>query len=119
MSEAFVKLCSVPDQPKQVTLHLADSIIDCPTHGTSMNLPIAVLRRLDAMARDARRVRTSRNELLAALIARAPLEGRELEAIVDAYRRLQIADVLPEEPRSGDSVVVPMRKPGRPAASSE
>jgi hypothetical protein len=99
-----------------VGLHLADSIIDCPTRATSMNLPIAALTRLDVMAREARRARTSRNELLAALIAAAPLESDELEAIVTTYRRLRIADVLPGETDAGDSVVVPMRKPGQPAA---
>lgn len=82
-----------------------------------MNLPIAALRRLDAMAREARRVRASRNELLAALIAAAPLKPAELESLVNKYRLLQIGDVLPEEPGTGDRVVVPMRKPGRPAAA--
>jgi hypothetical protein len=107
----------MPDPPKRVTLQLADSIIDCPSHGTSMNLPIAALRRLDAMAMKARFARVSRNELLAALIAAAPLDGARLEEIVREYRQLRIADVLPET-SSGDSVVVPIRKPGRPGAQS-
>jgi hypothetical protein len=82
-----------------------------------MNLPIAALRRLDAMAVEGRLARASRNELLAALIATAPLDAARLEDLVSAYRRLRIADVLPET-SSGDSVVVPMRKPGRPGAQS-
>jgi hypothetical protein len=102
-----------------VTLHLADSIVDCPSRGTSMNLPIAALRRLDAMAENARRVRTSRNELLAALIATTAVDSEGLEDIVDRYRRLRIADVIPhEEADTAGSVVVPMRKPGRPSGSS-
>jgi hypothetical protein len=109
----------MPRTPGHITLHLADSIIDCPTRGTSMNVPIAVLRRLDAMAEEARLVRTSRNELLAALIATTELDRAALEEMVSAYRRLRIGDVLPGEGAdSADSVVVPMRKPGRPAASS-
>lgn len=106
--------------PKRITLHLADSIIDCPTKGTSMNLPIAALRRLDAMATEGRRARASRNELLAALIADAPLDPDALEKLVSNYRQLQIADVLPDttDPASSDSVVVPLRKPGRPGAQS-
>jgi hypothetical protein len=103
----------------QITLHLADSIIDCPSRGTSMNLPIAVLRRLDAMAQEARFVRTSRNELLAALIATTDLDRTALAATVNAYRELRIGEVLPGEGEAGeDSVVVPIRKPGRPSASS-
>jgi hypothetical protein len=82
-----------------------------------MNLPIAVLRRLDAMATEARFARASRNELLAALIAAAPLDAASLEGLVGDYRRLRIADVLPET-TSSDSVVVPMRKPGRPGVQS-
>ena len=105
------------EPPKRVTLQLADSIIDCPTRGTSMNLPIAVLRRLDAMATAARFARASRNELLAALIAAASVDVASLEDLVNTYRRLRIADVLPDTTNS-DSVVVPMRKPGRPGAQS-
>ena len=82
-----------------------------------MNLPIAVLRRLDAMATEARFARASRNELLAALIAAAPVKAAALEDLVNAYRQLRIADVLPDTADS-DSVVVPMRKPGRPGAQS-
>jgi hypothetical protein len=105
--------------PGHITLHLADSIIDCPSRGTSMNLPIAVLRRLDAMAEEARLVRTSRNELLAALIATTELDRAALEKVVSGYRRLLIGEVLPDKGvDAGDSVVVPMRKPGRPSASS-
>jgi hypothetical protein len=82
-----------------------------------MNLPIAALRRLDAMAVEGRFARASRNELLAALIAMAPVDAAGLEKLVNDYRRLRISDVLPET-GSGDSVVVPMRKPGRPGAQS-
>lgn len=84
-----------------------------------MNLPIAALQRLDAMAENARRVRTSRNELLAALIATTSVDGEALEEMLDQYRRLSIADVIPhDEPDSAGNVVVPMRKPGRPSGSS-
>ena len=82
-----------------------------------MNLPIATLRRLDAMATEGRFVRASRNELLAALIATAPLDAADLEELVRAYRRLRIADVLPDI-SSDDHVVVPMRRPGRPGAQT-
>ena len=80
-----------------------------------MNLPIAVLRRLDEMGLAARRVRATRNELLAALVATTELNPGGLEDLIERYRRLSIADVLPDEPSKAGSVVVPLRKPGRPA----
>jgi hypothetical protein len=101
-----------------VRLHVHDSILDCPTKGTSMNLPVATLRRLDAMAGLARYVRPSRNEMLSALIATANMDAKELENRVDIYRRMTIAQVLPVEDRDTDrdNVIVPLRKPGRPSA---
>jgi hypothetical protein len=105
--------------PSRVTLHLGDSIIDCPSRGTSMNLPIAVLQRLDALATAARRQRVSRNELLAALIADADIDAAELERLVMRYRGKYISEVLPDtEDVKQDSVVVPLPKRGRPAAAS-
>ncbi|HUB98473.1 MAG TPA: hypothetical protein VMS11_01485 [Solirubrobacterales bacterium] len=112
----------MPEPPKEVTLHLPDSIVDCPTSGTSMNLPIAVLRRLDAMASEGRFVRASRNELLAALIASASVDAASLADLVSTYRQLRIADVLPDEAlpdaTNSDSVVVPLRQRGRPGGKS-
>jgi hypothetical protein len=98
-------------------LFFEDSILDCPTKGTSMSLPIAATRRLDEMARVARRSRPTRNELLAVLIATTPLDERELRRRIDEYRDMSIGDVLPTEAGTADrsdSVVVPLRKPGRP-----
>jgi hypothetical protein len=101
-----------------VRLHFQDSILDCPSRGTSMNLPVAALRRLDAMAGLARFVRPTRNEMLAALIATAEMDPEWLEEQVNAYRRMTIGDVLPARDRAADhdDVVVPIRKPGRPGA---
>jgi hypothetical protein len=82
-----------------------------------MNLPIAILRRLDAMAVEARFARASRNELLAALIAATPVDAAQLGDLVASYRKLRIENVLPGT-SSGDSVVVPMRKPGRPGVQT-
>jgi predicted transcriptional regulator len=99
----------------KITLQVADSIIDCPVRATSMTLPVAVIRRLDALADAARLERPSRNEFLAALISATDLDQDALERIVREYRRRTIGEVLPaDEVATEDSVVVPMRKPGRP-----
>ena len=109
----------MPADTDGVRLHFQDSILDCPTRGTSMNLPVAALRRLDKMAGLARYVRPTRNEMLAALIATAELDPAWLEERVNAYRRMTIGEVLPESDRaSGNDVVVPLRKPGRPGTDS-
>jgi hypothetical protein len=104
---------------RKITLQVADSIIDCPSRATSMNLPVAVLRRLDALADSARFERPSRNELLAALIAATALDQEGLERVVRDYRRMTIGEVLPPDVvTTDDSVVVPMRKPGRPSRTA-
>jgi hypothetical protein len=106
--------------PDGVRLHVHDSILDCPAKGTSMNLPIAVIRRLDEMARVARRSRPTRNELLAMLIATTELDERKLRARIEDYREMTIGEVLPTEDgaAAGGDVIVPLRKPGRPGGGA-
>jgi hypothetical protein len=101
----------------RTTLHLDDKIGDSPTRSTSMNLPIAVQRRLDEMADLADAVRPTRNELLAALVAAAELDEEALERLVLGYRRRRVRDVLPvrDHADGGGDVVIPLRKPGRPS----
>ena len=101
---------------KRMTLNLTDRIGDSPSRSTSMNLPVAVQRRLDELADLADAVRPTRNELLAALVATAKLDEGELEDLVLRYRRMRVRDVLPAQDHlDGDGdVVVPLRRPGRP-----
>lgn len=101
----------------RMTLNLDDRIGDSPTRSTSMNLPIAVQRRLDEMADLADAVRPTRNELLAALVATTELDESALEDVVLRYRRMRVADVLPSRDHAGGDgdVVVPLRRPGRPS----
>jgi hypothetical protein len=98
-------------------LNLNDRIGDSPTRSTSMNLPIAVQRRLDEMAELADIARPTRNELLAAFVATTELDEDRLVQLVLNYRRLRVVDVLPARDHAGDDgdVVVPLRKPGRPS----
>jgi hypothetical protein len=102
--------------PGTMTLNLFDKIGSSPTRSTSMNLPVAIQRRLDGMVGLADAVKPTRNELLAALIATAELDEAAIEDMVMHYRRMRVGDVLPERDHSGnDDVVVPLRKPGRPS----
>lgn len=100
-----------------MSLNLADRIGSSPTRSTSMNLPVAVQRRLDGMIGLADAVKPTRNELLAALVATTELDEVAIEEMVMRYRRMRVADVLPARDHAGDErdVVVPLRRPGRPS----
>lgn len=82
-----------------------------------MNLPIAVQRRLDDFAEAARVTRTSRNELLAALIATTAVDKAVLSELVLRYREMTIGEVL-DDGADQDDVVVPLRQPGRPRSAN-
>jgi hypothetical protein len=100
-----------------MSLNLADRIGSSPTRSTSMNLPVAVQRRLDGMAGLADAVKPTRNELLAALVATTELDEAAIEEMVMRYRRMRVGDVLPARDHTGadSDVVVPLRRPGRPS----
>lgn len=61
---------------------------------TSVCWPIAVDDRLDRLHQLAREAgeQTSRAQILAALVAQAPLDGEGLGVMIRAYRRLPAAD---------------------------
>jgi hypothetical protein len=101
----------------RMTLNVADRIGDSATRSTSMNLPVAVQRRLDEMVELADAMKPTRNELLAALVATAALDAEAIEDTVLRYRRMRVGDVLPPRDHAGgdSDVVVPLRKPGRPS----
>jgi hypothetical protein len=66
-----------------------------------------LLELLDVEAHE----RTSRRELVAALIYRAPLSGRKLAAFIRQYRRATARDALP--PTSGSASMTQLcRRPG-------
>jgi hypothetical protein len=81
-----------------------------------MALPVPIHYRLDELVRLARDVNSNRAELIATLIAFAPLVGSELEDMILAYRRLTVGEVMPNATAShaeGDSLVVQLHGPGR------
>ncbi len=83
---------------------------------TSMSLPAPIHFRLDELVRLASDVNSSRAELIAMLIASAPLAANELEDRILAYRRLTAGEVMPNllaAETEDDTVVVPLHGPGR------
>lgn len=69
-------------------------LIDTPKRTTSVCWPIAVDDRLDRLHQLAREAgeQTSRAQILAALVAQAPLDGEGLGVLIRAYRRLPAAE---------------------------
>lgn len=79
-----------------------------------MSLPLAVHQRLDELVDLATATNTSRQELLAALVALETIDREALERRVMAYRRLKVSDLV-GSPAEGDVVHFLPRTVGRPA----
>jgi hypothetical protein len=89
-----------------------------------MALPLAVHHRLDLLAEAAQDAGATRAEIIAMLIAEAPLDPDELERSVLRYRKLKVGDVIPDEKpevsqvadqsETGNVVSISPRGPGRP-----
>lgn len=107
-----------------VVLSRGERLRDSKRQSTSMTLPLAVHHRLDLLAEAAQDVDASRAEIIAMLIAQAPLDPDGLEHAVLRYRKLKVGDVLPEEEpelvepaelgEAGNVISIARRGPGRP-----
>lgn len=84
-------------------------VIDCPDKQAAISWPLPVDAKLDRLleaARDAGE-RTSRREILAALVAGAEFTGDQLGEALRAYRRSHVRDLL-DVPKGG--TVIPIRR---------
>jgi len=84
-----------------------------------MSLPLAVHRRLDALAEAAEDVGATRGEIAGALIAVAEIDAGYLERLILDYRKMSVGAVVPpaaadEETPGGDVLILERRPPGRP-----
>jgi hypothetical protein len=102
---------------REIELHRDERVSDGQRQATSMHLPVAVHYRLDKLVNLAHGVNSSRAEIVAMLIASAPLDEDELERQIIAYRKLRVGDAIPSAfpptVDGEDSVVVPLHGPGR------
>lgn len=83
-------------------------------------MPAAVDAKLDRLvtrATDAGE-RTSRKELLAAIVASCDLDGDALGAVLKSYRLMTVRDVLPAQPADAAVVHLADHQPGPRAAGS-
>jgi hypothetical protein len=94
---------------------LSDSLLrDAPEEGIGVTVPAPLSDRINALVDllDAAGERTSRKELIAALILAARPVSDELADAVRTYRRASVREALTEPERAGDTVQLAPRKPG-------
>ena len=89
-------------QKKIVELDLDQRVRDSEAPATSVQLPLAVHRRLDVLAGLAENVAATRKEIIGMLIADSSLDRKELQDHVVAYREKTNGQVIPEPPDEPD-----------------
>jgi hypothetical protein len=104
---------------ERVRLRLNERLRESERRPSSMALPIAIQHRLDWMAEMGKDIDATRAEIIGMLLAGAKFEAEELELAILRYRKLKVADVLPEDEvdRNANVVSISRRGPGRPAKS--
>jgi hypothetical protein len=87
---------------------------DAPEEGIGVTVPAPLSDRINALVDllDAAGERTSRKELIAALILAARPLSDELANTLRAYRRASVRDALVEPDRAGETVQLAPRRPG-------
>jgi hypothetical protein len=87
---------------------------DAPDEGIGVTVPAPLSDRIDALVDllNAAGERTSRKELIAALILDAHPVGEELINTLRAYRRAAVRDALVDPDRAGETILLAPRKPG-------
>jgi hypothetical protein len=87
---------------------------DAPEEGIGLTIPAPLSDRINALVDllEAAGERTSRKELIGALILAARPLSDELANTLRAYRRASVRDALLEADRAGGSLGLAPRKPG-------
>ena len=81
----------------------------------AVSWPFPVDRRLDQLVDLANQAgaNTRRHELAAAVVAATPADGEMLLALVIAWRKLRVRDVVLDVPEPAQVVEIPRYRPGR------
>lgn len=107
----------MPKENEIIELIPDQRIRETKAPATSVQLPLAVHRRLDVLAQLADNVAASRKEIIGMLIADADLDRETLQGKIVAYRGKTNAQVIPdvlEEPSTGgDGKLLRFEKRGR------
>lgn len=104
-------------EQSRIRLRLNERLRESERRPSSMSLPIAIQHRLDWLAESAKDIDATRAEIIGMLIADAEFDAEELELAILRYRKLKVADVVPDnEVGEGTNVIsIKRRGPGRPA----
>jgi hypothetical protein len=110
-------------KPETFDLALDDDVRKSARQATSMILPLAVHQRLQALAELPKLTDPTRAEVICMLIAEMPLDQKELDARILAYREKTVGEVLPKQPNEhlkpvegGRVVHIEGPRPGRPSS---
>lgn len=98
---------------KKPALPRSTKVEQCPILQTNVCWPVPVDQRLNELLGQLVEFgsgETSRSQLLAALVATAPVAAEELEALLRRYRTLTAGGIVLQ--RKG-SIEIPVRRPGR------
>lgn len=86
----------------------------CPERNIGLYMPIPLSNRVDDLVDlvEATAERTTRKELIAALLYAAPTDAKELSEIVKAYRVASARDALIHVPPDARTVTLSTARPG-------
>jgi hypothetical protein len=81
---------------KQTPLNISDGVSSYPDRQAGISWPLPVDAKLEELLKAARSVgeRTSRREIVAAIIAMANYSGEELSNLLRSYRLARVGEVL-------------------------
>jgi hypothetical protein len=90
---------------KQTALKVGDTVSSYPDRQAGISWPLPVDAKLEDLLKTARAVgeRTSRREIVAAIIAMAEFDGQKLSELLRRYRLARVGDVL--QPSDTSNVV--------------
>ena len=95
-------------------LDLDDRLVEGEETGAAVDWPVALHHRVDQLVEVAERIgeRTSRKEVVAALVLAAPTAGNELSELLRSYRTALTRDALLNVPSGENVVELRRRGPG-------
>lgn len=100
--------------PREVRVDRASPLHTCEAKGASVTWPLPLDAHVDHLVEvvEAAHERTTRRELIAAIVYAAPKDGRQLSKILKNYRAATVADLTPATDVGGNAATYQTHKPG-------
>lgn len=95
-------------------LDLDGRLVEGEETGAAIDWPVALHHRVDQLVEEAQSIgeRTSRKEIVAALVLAAPTDGNDLSELLRSYRTALTRDALLNAPSGENVVELRRRGPG-------